>query len=96
MYRSNQINIGSLSLGGDAPIRLQSMTNTDTLDVKSSVAQVIRIIEAGGDMVRLTTQGMKEAEALAIIKRKYGRQDSTLPLLLTCISIQKLPNLPPV
>ncbi|MBW1613468.1 MAG: (E)-4-hydroxy-3-methylbut-2-enyl-diphosphate synthase [Deltaproteobacteria bacterium] len=81
MYRSNQINIGSLSLGGDAPIRLQSMTNTDTLDVKSSVAQVIRIIEAGGDMVRLTTQGMKEAEALAIIKKEVWKAGFDTPLI---------------
>ncbi|MGM0531638.1 MAG: flavodoxin-dependent (E)-4-hydroxy-3-methylbut-2-enyl-diphosphate synthase, partial [Bacteroidota bacterium] len=41
MYRSQQIEIGKLTLGGDAPVRLQSMTSTDTLDVKSSVAQVL-------------------------------------------------------
>jgi len=81
MYRSNQINIGSLELGGDAPIRLQSMTNTDTLDVKASVAQVIRIIEAGGDMVRLTTQGEKEAEALAIIQKEVWKAGFDTPLI---------------
>ena len=81
MYRSNQIHIGSLSLGGDAPIRLQSMTNTDTLDVEASVAQVIRIIEAGGDMVRLTTQGEKEAEALAIIKKEVWKAGFDTPLI---------------
>jgi len=81
MYRSNQINIGSLTLGGDAPIRLQSMTNTDTLDVEASVAQVIRIIEAGGDMVRLTTQGEKEAEALAIIKKEVWKAGFDTPLI---------------
>ncbi len=51
------------------PVRIQSMTNTDTLDTASSIAQAIRIIEAGGDMVRLTAQGVREAENLANIKR---------------------------
>jgi len=81
MYRSNRIHIGSLSLGGDASIRLQSMTNTDTLDVEASVAQVIRIIEAGGDMVRLTTQGEKEAEALALIKKEVWKAGFDTPLI---------------
>ncbi|MDT8402703.1 MAG: (E)-4-hydroxy-3-methylbut-2-enyl-diphosphate synthase [Bacteroidales bacterium] len=81
MYMSNQIEIGKLTLGGDAPVRLQSMTNTDTMDVKASVAQVIRIIEAGGDMVRLTTQGMKEAEALAIIKKEVWKAGFDTPLI---------------
>ena len=81
MYRSNQINIGKLPLGGEAPVRLQSMTNTDTMDVKASVAQVIRIIEAGGDMVRLTTPGMREAEALAIIKKEVWKAGFDTPLI---------------
>jgi len=70
-----------MTLGGDAPVRLQSMTNTSTLDVKASVAQVIRIIEAGGDMVRLTTQGIKEAEALAIIKKEVWKAGFDTPLI---------------
>ncbi len=81
MYRSNQIHIGKLPLGGEAPVRLQSMTNTDTMDVKASVAQVIRIIEAGGDMVRLTTPGLKEAEALAIIKKEVWKAGFDTPLI---------------
>ena len=68
-YRSNPILIGSVPLGGEHPIRIQSMTNTDTLDTKTSVAQCIRIIEAGADFVRLTAQGVKEAENLAKIKK---------------------------
>ncbi len=57
------------------------MTNTDTLDVEASVAQVIRIIEAGGDMVRLTTQGIKEAEALALIKKEVWKAGFDTPLI---------------
>ena len=67
-YLSSPLLIGTVPLGGTNPVRLQSMTNTDTLDTKASVAQCIRIIEAGADFVRLTTQGVKEAENLAAIK----------------------------
>jgi len=81
MYSSRKIYIGNLALGGDAPLRLQSMTNTNTLDVKSSLAQVIRIIEAGADMVRLTTQGIKEAEALALIKKELWKAGFDTPLI---------------
>lgn len=68
-FRSRIIHIGSLALGGDLPVRVQSMTNTDTLDTKSSIAQAIRIIEAGGELVRLTAQGIREAENLQNIKK---------------------------
>ena len=67
-YRSDVIQIGSLTMGGDLPVRVQSMTNTDTLNTASSVSQCIRIIEAGGELVRLTAQGVREAENLAAIK----------------------------
>ena len=68
-YKSDIIQIGSLAMGGDLPVRVQSMTNTDTLDTAESVSQCIRIIEAGGELVRLTAQGIREAENLASIKR---------------------------
>ena len=66
--RSAQVNIGGLKLGGDNPIRLQSMTNTRTTDVEGSAAQAAKIAEAGADLVRLTTQGVREASAMADIK----------------------------
>lgn len=55
------VRVGSLSIGSEAPIRVQSMTDTDTNDVEASTNQAIRIIEAGGELVRLTTQGVREA-----------------------------------
>jgi (E)-4-hydroxy-3-methylbut-2-enyl-diphosphate synthase len=67
-FKSDIITIGSLTLGGDLPVRVQSMTNTDTLDTAASVSQCIRIIEAGGELVRLTAQGVREAENLSAIK----------------------------
>lgn len=65
-------------LGGDAPIRLQSMTNTDTNDIIGSVEQCIKIITAGGELVRLTAQGVREAESLkhikdSLVKKGYGQ-----------------------
>jgi (E)-4-hydroxy-3-methylbut-2-enyl-diphosphate synthase len=80
-YFSSPIQIGSIPLGGDYPIRIQSMTNTDTLDTAASVAQCIRIIEAGADFVRLTTQGTREAENLANIKRELRKAGFTTPLI---------------
>jgi (E)-4-hydroxy-3-methylbut-2-enyl-diphosphate synthase len=80
-YKSSVINIGAISLGGDHPIRMQSMTNTDTLDTKASVAQCIRIIEAGADFVRLTAQGIREAENLAVIKKELRKSGYHTPLI---------------
>ena len=80
-YISSVVAIGSTPLGGDYPIRIQSMTNTDTLDTKSSVAQCIRIIEAGADYVRLTAQGIREAENLAAIKKELRKAGFETPLI---------------
>ncbi|EJW99714.1 4-hydroxy-3-methylbut-2-en-1-yl diphosphate synthase, bacterial-type, partial [gut metagenome] len=59
--------VGRLNIGGDNPVRVQSMTTTSTLDTEGSVAQCKRIIDAGAELVRLTTQGRREAENLANI-----------------------------
>lgn len=80
-YKSSTILVGSTPLGGDNPIRIQSMTNTDTLDTKTSVAQCIRIIEAGADFVRLTAQGIKEAENLANIKKELLKAGFGTPII---------------
>ena len=80
-FKSSVVNLGSTPLGGDYPIRLQSMTNTDTLDTKSSVAQCIRIIEAGADYVRLTAQGIREAENLSVIKKELRKAGFDTPLI---------------
>ena len=64
---SCEVRIGSTVIGGNNPIAVQSMTNTSTADVESSVAQIERIADAGAPIVRLTAQGKKEGEALADI-----------------------------
>ncbi|MGM0566811.1 MAG: (E)-4-hydroxy-3-methylbut-2-enyl-diphosphate synthase [Bacteroidota bacterium] len=80
-YVSKELQIGNISLGGMNPVRLQSMTNTSTNDVEASTAQVIRVAEAGADLVRLTAQGMKEARNLAVIKEKLAKKGYKLPLI---------------
>ncbi len=65
---SHPVRIGALTLGGDAPIRLQSMTTTDTLDIEGTVAQSLRMIEAGCELVRITAPSKREAAALGEIK----------------------------
>lgn len=72
--------VGRLNIGGDNPVRVQSMTTTSTLDTEGSVAQCKRIIDAGGELVRLTTQGRREAENLANISRQLRVEGYTQPL----------------
>ena len=60
---------GKVEIGGDNPIRVQSMCNTNTNDTEASAAQSLRIAEAGGELVRLTTQGVTEASNMARIKQ---------------------------
>lgn len=80
-YRSQLITIASLSLGGDQPVRIQSMTNTDTRDVELSVDQCIRMIDAGSELVRLTTQGRREVESLGKIREKLHAVGYRVPLV---------------
>ena len=72
--------VGSLNMGGDNPIRIQSMTTTNTDDTEGSAAQSERIIKAGGELVRLTTQGIREAENLKNIQEAIRRDGFNTPL----------------
>ena len=62
------VNVGGVMIGSDYPVRVQSMTNTTTTDIEASAAQSRRIAEAGGEIVRLTAQGVREAEAIGEIR----------------------------
>lgn len=75
------VNIGNTPLGGDNPIRIQSMTNTTTQNTDACVAQAKRIADAGGEYVRLTTQGVKEAENLRNINAALRRDGYLTPLV---------------
>lgn len=78
---SRAVNIGGVPLGGDNPIRLQSMTNTSTLDTAGSVEQTLRIASAGADYVRLTAQGVREAQNIGVIRQALRDRGVTTPLV---------------
>lgn len=78
---SSEVMIGSTPLGGNNPIRVQSMTTTSTNDTEGSVAQAERIIEAGGEYVRLTTQGVREAENMKNINALLRSHGYNTPLV---------------
>ena len=79
--KTHTVHIGDFPLGSDYPVRVQSMTNTNTMDTEATVAQCIRIIEAGGEYVRITAQGVREAEHLAVIKKTLRRRGYKNPLI---------------
>ena len=79
--KSKEIQVGNLRIGGNNPIRIQTMANTDTNDIEASVAQAKRCLEAGTELLRYTTQGTKEAENLGKIKEALRTEGIDLPLV---------------
>lgn len=79
--KTSVVRIGNTPLGGDYPIRIQSMTNTSTLDTPASVEQCERIIQAGADYVRLTAQGVREGENLKNIHEALRTAGYSTPLV---------------
>jgi (E)-4-hydroxy-3-methylbut-2-enyl-diphosphate synthase len=73
--------VGRVGIGGDNPVRIQSMTNTPTLDAGATADQIIRIYEAGADIVRLTVQSIKEAKNLQAIKGMLTARNCMVPLV---------------
>ena len=73
--------VGNIAIGGDNPIRIQSMATTDTNDTEGSVAQAKRIIDAGGELVRFTTQGIREAENMKNISARLKADGYQTPLV---------------
>ena len=88
--KTHEVRIGQLRIGGDNRVAVQSMTTCSTLDTEGCIAQAIRIIEAGGQLVRLTTQGTREAENLRNIKAGLAQRGySDIPL---CADVHFNPN----
>ena len=78
---SSVVHVGNIAIGGDNPIRIQSMATTDTNDTEASVAQAKRIIDAGGELVRFTTQGTREAENMKNISARLKADGYMTPLV---------------
>ncbi|MFD2865341.1 (E)-4-hydroxy-3-methylbut-2-enyl-diphosphate synthase [Mucilaginibacter antarcticus] len=80
-FVTREVKIGDLALGGNNPIRIQSMTTTDTMDTQGTVEQSIRMIEAGCELVRITAPSIKEAQNLAEIKKQLRQRGYNTPLV---------------
>ncbi len=79
--KSISVRVGNTAIGGSNPIRLQSMTTTATMDTAGCIEQAIRIIEAGGELVRMTTQGTREAENMRLIREGLTARGYETPLV---------------
>ena len=79
--RAHEVHIGNVRIGSEHPIAVQSMTNTSTMDTDGSVEQTLRIVERGGELVRLTTQGNREAVNLGNIKQQLLARGCQVPLV---------------
>lgn len=80
-FKTREVMVGNIGVGGSHPIRIQSMTTSNTRDVQATVEQVTRLADAGCEIVRVTVQGMKEAEACEAIKNKLIQGGYTIPLV---------------
>ncbi len=79
--KTREVLIGTVGVGGDNPIRIQSMTTSDTRDVAATIDQIIRLADAGCEIARMTVQGKKEAEACEAIKSGLIQKGYTIPLV---------------
>ncbi|MFZ5428917.1 MAG: (E)-4-hydroxy-3-methylbut-2-enyl-diphosphate synthase [Bacteroidota bacterium] len=80
-YKTSEVQIGDIPVGGENPIRIQSMTDTDTKDTESTVEQIIKIIKAGADYVRVTVKDQRDAENLRYIKKELVDRGYHNPLI---------------
>ena len=80
-WKTREVKIGDTPIGASHPIRIQSMTTTDTMDTKSTVLQSMRMIDAGCEYVRITAPGIKEAKNLANIKKELNIRGYKTPLI---------------
>src|SRR3954468_19163719 len=80
-FLTREVTIGDIPMGGNNPIRIQSMTTTDTMDTIGTVEQSIRMINAGCEYVRITAPSLKEANNLAEIKKELHKRGYKVPLI---------------
>jgi len=80
-FVSREVNIGDVAVGGNNPIRIQSMTTTDTMDTIGTVEQTIRMVESGCEYVRITAPSRRDAENLGVIKKELVARGYNVPLI---------------
>lgn len=80
LFTTRVVQVGEIAFGGNNPIRLQSMCNTDTMDTEATIAQCMRIFDAGADLVRITARNISEAKNLSNIRKKLNEAGYKQPL----------------
>lgn len=78
---TSEVNIGGVPVGSEHPIRIQTMTDTNTTDTEATIEQIIRVVKAGADYVRVTVKGMSDAESLQVIKKELVERGYNTPLI---------------
>lgn len=80
-WKTREVMIGNVGIGGNNPVRIQSMTTSNTRDVEATIEQIVRLADVGCEIARVTVQGMKEAEACEGIKNGLIQRGYTIPLV---------------
>lgn len=80
-WPTREVKVGSIGVGGNNPIRIQSMTTSNTRDVQGTIDQILRLADAGAEIVRITVQGKKEAEAAELIKNGLLQKNCNVPIV---------------
>ena len=81
IYKSRVLQLGELSLGGDLPVRIQSMTNTPTMNTEATLKQAMQLHDAGCELVRITARNIREAENLDVIRSRLEQSGYFMPLV---------------
>ncbi len=80
-FKTREVLVGHVGVGGDNPVRIQSMTTSSTRDIEATIDQIIRLADTGCEIARVTVQGMKEADACEGIKNGLLQKGYTIPLV---------------
>src|SRR4029079_11514927 len=80
-WKTREVMVGNVGVGGDNPIRIQSMTTSSTRDVAATIEQAVRLSDAGCEIVRVAVQGIKEADACEGIKNGLIQRGYNIPLV---------------
>jgi (E)-4-hydroxy-3-methylbut-2-enyl-diphosphate synthase len=86
-FKTREVKVGGVAIGGGNPVRIQSMTTSNTRDVEQTIEQVMRLADAGCEIVRMTVQGIKEAQSCEHIKSGLLQRGYTIPSLRISIFI---------
>ena len=79
--KTREVMIGNVGIGGDNPVRVQTMTNTDTLDIQATANQIKKCVQVGAELIRVTVPTVKHAHAIGDIKKKLAKDNIVIPII---------------